>query len=286
MYSESYSLALRNALNEIKNTCPDVQTSFLFNDEGKVIAEGNEAPEASLEKTAGAMGGILEKTVTIGGLDKLIINGQKGKVYVSRVDDMYLAMVTSKDADMTYVQTVSRVLIPTVIKLLDNISPTRPKFSSSRQSVVDLPRTTKQNEGEQAIEKAIDEGDSEMNEEEAGQEPAETKEIEASSEPELIRPSDQLIVDTIGGLLVRGDNVQIDAEILDKWSQQYDGAEINEVEIESFSGNSTTCKVKPIKDSKVKGKGIIRMTEHTCQHLEVKKGELVKVKPLVDEEGT
>ena len=38
------------------------------------------------------------------------------------------------------------------------------------------------------------------------------------------------------------------------------------------------------KDSKMEGKGIIRIPERACQDLDVKKGELVKVKPLLEEE--
>jgi hypothetical protein len=91
-------------------------------------------------------------------------------------------------------------------------------------------------------------------------------------------------VDTLSGLLVRGDTVQIDTEILNEWSDYYDGAEINQVEIKSFNGNSLVCKVKPIKDSKIEGKGIIRIPERACQDLDVKKGEMVKVKPLMEEE--
>jgi hypothetical protein len=91
-------------------------------------------------------------------------------------------------------------------------------------------------------------------------------------------------VDTLSGLLVRGDTVQIDPEILKEWSDHYDGAEIIHVEIESFNGNSAVCKVKPIKDSKIEGKRIIRIPERACQDLAVKKGEIVKVKPYMEEE--
>lgn len=287
MYNEAYSTALKNALTEIKNICPDIQTSFLFDKEGTIIAGDNESPEAPLEKTVGAMEGIFDKTETIGGLDTLVINGHNGKVHISCVNNMYLAMVTSKNADMTYVQTVSRVLIPTVIKLLDNIAPTTPtqfKFPASKPLLVDLPRRFKQEEVEEATkEQAREEANEEMSEE-VKNELAEPHKLEMSPERELPEPSNQLIVDTLGGLLVRGDTVQLDMEILNQWSEYYDGVQINEVEIESFNGNSTICKVKPIKDSKMEGKGIIRIPERACQDLDVKKGELVKVKPLLEGE--
>lgn len=286
MRNEAYSLALNNALTEIKNICPDVNTSFLFDKEGTIIAGDNDTTEVPLEKAVGAIKGIFEKTETLGGLDTLVINGQMGKVYISCVNDMYLAMVTSKNADMTYIQTVSRVLMPTVIKLLDNIAraPTQPKFPSSRPSPVDLPDIFKQEKAEEAEEEEADEASEEIHEEEVDEEKTKPQELGMPPKQELPEPPNQLIVNTLGGLFVRGDTVQIDTEILNQWSEYYDGAEINEIEIESFNGNSTRCKVKPIKDSKMEGRGIIRIPDEACQNLHVKKGELVKVKPLIQEE--
>jgi hypothetical protein len=169
---------------------------------------------------------------------------------------------------------------------LDNIAPTAPtqlKLPSSKPSLVDLPRRFKQEEVEEAAEEqAVEEANEETSEVE--NELAEPHKLEMPPDRELPEPSNQLIVDTLGGLLVRGDTVQIDMEILNQWSEYYDGAQINEVEIASFNGNSTVCKVKPIKDSKMEGKGIIRIPERACQDLDVKKGELVKVKPLLEEE--
>jgi predicted regulator of Ras-like GTPase activity (Roadblock/LC7/MglB family) len=280
MKNEAYSTALKNALTEIKNICPDVQTSFLFDKEGTIIAGDNETPEVPLEKTVGAMEGIFEKTETIGGLDGLVISSHKGTIHVSCVNDMYLAMVTTKNVDMTYLQTVSRVLIPTVIKLLDNIAPAPLKLPSSKPSLRPLPSRVEREE----IEEEGEEADEEKAEEEFEEERPKPEEVELPSTQKMPAPSNQLIVDTLGGLLVRGDTVQIDQQILDEWSEYYDGTEITTVEIESFNGNSIQCKVKPIKDSKIEGKGIVRIPERASQDLDVKKGELVKVKPFVEEE--
>jgi predicted regulator of Ras-like GTPase activity (Roadblock/LC7/MglB family) len=282
MHNEAYSIALKNALLEIKNICPDVSTSFLFEKDGTIIAGDNETSEVPVEKAVGALEGIFEKTETIGGLDVLVVDGQKGKVHISCVNDMYLALVTSKSADMTYLQTVSRVLIPTVIKLLDNITPTSTKFPSTTPSFAPLPKSVEQEEMEEEVEAAQEETEEEIiDEEEEGIKP---KRLEIPPEREMSEPASQLVVDTLSGLLVRGDTVQIDAEILNEWSEHYDGVEITEVEIETFSGDSTVCKVKPIKDSRIEGKGIIRIPDRACQDLNVKKGELVKVKPYLEEE--
>jgi len=281
MHEEAYSMALNNALTEIKNICPDVQASFLFDKEGTVIASDTGSPEAPYEKAVNAMENLLDKTEAIGGLDSLIINAQKGKVQISCVNDMYLAMVTSQNADMTYLQTVSRVLIPTVIKLLDNITaaPTPIKPPQSRPS---LAYPAEKIEQEEQIEEANDKETHEETVEEASARI--TLPLNRKPFQDLPEPTNQLLVDTLSGLLVRGDTVQIDAEILKQWSDYYDVDKINEVEIESFNGNSLIRKVKPIKDSKIEDKDIIRIPEKVLQELEVKKGEMVKVKPVREEE--
>jgi len=296
MPNEAYSAALMNALAEIRNICPEVQASFLFDREGTIIAGDRESPEVPYEKTVNAVESLLDKAETIGGLDSLVVSAQNGKVHVSCVNDMYFAMVTAKNADMTYIQTVSRVLIPTVIKLLDNIITTTAipapiKLPSSRPTFSQLPKRAEQ-EIEEEEEVAEDEGEveevEEADEERIEEEVEQPKRFALS--PTRLPPQDmhelsnQLVVDTLSGLLVRGDTVQIDTEILNQWSDYYDGAEINQVEIKSFNGNSIVCKVKPIKDSKIDGKGIIRIPERACQDLEVRKGEMVKVKPLMEEE--
>jgi len=277
MYDEAYSAALQNALTEIRNICPDVHTSFLFDKEGSIIAGDNGTQEYNLEKTVNSMEGIFEKAETIGGLDALVIYGNRGKVHISCVNDMYLALVASEKADMTYIQTISRVLIPTVIKLLDSITST--PFKPAPPKPPELSPFSLKKEQEMKVEE-----DAFVDEEEM------TKPITKPEEPEPIEKetldevSNQLIVDTLGGLLVRGDTVEVDPHVLEEWTQTYGDADIREVEIETFNGNSTQCKVKPIKDSKLEGKGLIRIPEKICQALEVRKGELVKVSPLIEEE--
>lgn len=295
MQNEAYSAALRNTLSEIKNICTNVQASFLFDKEGTIIAGDTESSEVPYEKTVEAMESLLTKAETIGGLDSLVMNAQNGKVHISSVNDMYLVMVTDQNADLTYLNTVSRVLIPTVIKLLDDIvtnAPVPSKLPRSDPPFAKLPKRAEQEEidEEEATddEMEVEEADREFDEEPIEEEVENPKKLTLpptrSPPQDPHEPSSQLVVDALSGLLVRGDTVQIDAQILNEWSDHYDGAEIYQVEIESFNGNSIVCKVKPIKDSKIEGKGIVRIPERACQDLEVRKGEMVKVRPLMEEE--
>jgi predicted regulator of Ras-like GTPase activity (Roadblock/LC7/MglB family) len=276
MNKEAYAVALTNALTEIRNVCPDVQTSFLFDKDATLVAGDSEAPEATLHRVVGSLEGILNKSDTLGGLNSLAIEGSRGNVHISCVNDhLYLTMVTSKDADMRYVETVARVLIPTVMKLLDSLNPTPlrqfPPSHSLKSEVED----------DSDVEPSRDYEEEELNEElaeelESDADEVETKELSVQSD----MPSNQLIVESFGGLLVRSDTVQIGKEITSQWKELLDGKNVELVEIESFNGKTSQCKVKSLDDSKLDNKAVIRIPEKLCQTLDIKKGELVRVKPV------
>ncbi|MDH5447672.1 MAG: hypothetical protein OEX01_01520 [Candidatus Bathyarchaeota archaeon] len=262
MTNEAYAFALKNALTEIRNVCSDVQTCFLFDKEAAVVAGDAETPEATIEKVVRSLEGILEKADTIGGLNSLVIEGNKGNVHISCVNDMYLTMITSKNADMKYLETVARVLIPTVIKLLDSLDPTPLRQLPPSHTLLEP-------EEEKELQEEIDE------------EEEESKEVKEEPLPELELPSNQLIVESFGGLLVRSDTVYISEDIMSQWDNLLDGKEINLVEVESFNGKTKQCKVKTLNDSKLENRAVIRVPEKVCQMLDIKKGELVRVKPVI-----
>ncbi|MGQ9624850.1 MAG: hypothetical protein ACUVT9_05710 [Candidatus Bathycorpusculaceae bacterium] len=268
MDDELYSFALKNTLNEILNVCPDITSAFMFRKDGEIIAGDEKTPEKTVARVADAFNGIMEKADAVGGLKCAIINGSKGKVNVSCMDEFYLVTVTPAKVDMNYVNTLTNVLIPTVLKLLEKIHPAPTKRPHSSFEVEpEIPKIEKQ---EEAIEETV---------REIVKEEKETEESERLlPEP----PVSQLIVENLGGLLVPSDTVRIDNLVLEQWTELYDDREIGEVEIETFDGKSTRCKVKPIKDAKYEGKGIIQMPEKIQLTLEIKKGELVRVKPVID----
>jgi predicted regulator of Ras-like GTPase activity (Roadblock/LC7/MglB family) len=220
MNKDPYAVALNNALTEIKKICPDVSRSFIFTKDGAIVARDPETDEKTMEKMINSFQSVAEKAAAIGSLKAFYVDGKNGKVILSNVNDMYLALAVSKDADTTYLHSVTHVIIPTVLKLLETITPT----------------------------------------------------------PLQLSPSKQLVVDTLSGFFI-GDSVQIDIELLEEWAKLLNQESVNEVEIEAFGGKATQCKVKEITDAQLKGKGMIRIPEKVCKTLEVKKGELVKVKP-------
>ncbi len=223
MDTDVYAVALNNTLNELRNICPDINTSFIFTKDGVVVAADEAANDETIQKTMDSLQSIQNKTASIGGLNALLINGGDGKLAISTLNDMYLVTAAAKTADIHHIASVTRVIVPAILKVLEGLAPT-------------------------PLDRA---------------------------------PSQQLIVDTLTGFFV-GSTVEIDPQILGQWSEILDGKEIAEVEIEAFGGKKTQCKAKEIGDEKLKGKGIIRIPEKACKALDVKKGELVKVKPTAD----
>ena len=260
--NEVYSFALKNTLNEIRNVCPDITHTFMFTEDGEILAADENTPEKTIIQVIDAFDGILEKADKIGDVEGITLEGSNGRVNVSCIKDMYFATVTSKKADINYVNTVTRVLIPTVLRLLEKICPTSlknpppPKIEPEISMVKELPQPAEEEEPKEKV-------------------PMETETL--LPEP----PVNQLIVENLGGLLVPSDTVRIGSEILSQWEKLYEGKKIEEVEIETFDGKTTRCKVKPIKDSKYEGKGVIQMPEKVQLALEIKKGELVRAKPII-----
>jgi len=293
MNEEVYAAALKTALVEIKNVCPSIKKAFILMDNGTIVAGDEQAVDPSVERAVNSLQSLAEKAVSVGGLNDLLIDGDKGKVYVAQVNGMYSVMALSKGADLPFLRTVTGIILPTLLKVLNSIGP-ETGLPAPLKSAPIVPRTqfrpapSETLEEEEVVEETVEKP--EEPEEIEAPEPLEAHEEETESEAELESPepitdlpSQQLIVDKFGGLMVRADTVQLDFEILERWSSLLNVKEIREIDIETFSGKTTRCKTKVISDQKYEGRGLIRIPEKTCEALELKRGELVRVKPVVPE---
>jgi hypothetical protein len=277
MDNEAYTFALKNALNEIRNVCPDITNTFMFREDGEIIVGDENTSQKTMVHVVDAFDGIFEKADAIGGVECITIEGSNGRVNVSWLNDLYFVTVTSRKADMNYVNTVTRVLIPTVLRLLEKICPTPLKGNSPLTETKHQLKIPMDEEFEkpELMEEPVEETVMEEPKETVA---AETKHEQLLSEP----PVNQLIVENLGGLLVPSDTVRVDSEILSQWEELFEGSKIEEVEIGTFDGKTMRCKVKTIKDSKFEGKGMIQMPEKVQLALEIKKGELVRAKPIIE----
>ncbi|MEM1553069.1 MAG: hypothetical protein QXH03_10445 [Candidatus Bathyarchaeia archaeon] len=274
--NDVYAIALQNALNEIRSAFPEIQHAFIFKGISEIIAGDAETPQKVIVRVLDAFNGIFSRAEAIGGVEAVTLKCGGGTVTLHSFGENHLVMVTSAKADLNYINTLTRVLIPTVLRLLEKISPTPLKNIHSRTT----PTPTTPLRSEPETPKI-----GEPPEEEVAKEPIleKTKEEEVKTEvPSFEVPATQLMVENIGGLLVPSDTVRIDIETLTQWENMFEGKKVEYVEIETFDGKTTKCKVKPIKDSKYLGKGIVQIPEKMQLTLEIKKGELVRVKPIIE----
>ncbi len=265
--SEIYATALKNALEEMQNVCPDIQHAFIFHENGEIIVGDADIPQKVMIRVIEAFDDIFEMAEAIGGVEAVTLNCSKGSVKLYHFNEHYFVMVVSAKADANYVDTVTRVLIPTVLRLLEKISPTLLKNVVPPPTIEPEPETLETEQPQEEL---------------AEEEPATEIKEEFKPETPFELPSIQLIVENIGGLLVPSDTVRIGNETLSQWENTFEGKKIEYVEIETFNGKTERYKVKPIKDSKYYGKGVVQMPEKAQITLEIKKGELVKVKPVIE----
>ncbi len=279
MNNDVYDFALKSTLDEIQGACPDVSNTFIFKD-GKLLAKGETTDEKTVNRAINAFDSITERADAIGGVETVTIQGANGRVNIACMNDFYLTTVLSKKADEKYVNTLTRVLIPTVVKLVEKIHPT----STGDETLTVEPEPAEEEVAEENAESAEDDENEPAEEETATTEPTEEEETPEVDDETLLPepPVTQFIVENLGGLLVPSDTVRIDKAVITEWNDLYGDKKIEEVDVETLDGKTTRCKFKPIKDSKHKGKGIIRMPEKIQLALETAKGELVMVKPVVE----
>lgn len=276
MSDEVCALALRNTLNEVQSICPDIKNAFVFRENGQVVARDANTPDITVVEVINAFDGVLEKADSINGVEGLVLEGSKGKIIISSMNDLYLVTVASGKPDMKYLNTVTRVLIPTVLKLVEtfNSAPLKnnlPESEPESPAHLEVPRFQVAESEEQSVEESLQ------------SEPKEPFESQIKPEPVVPEPPvNQLIVENLGGLLVPADTVRVDNGTLSQWTAACGDKKIEEVEIETFDGKIVRCKVKPIKESKYEGKGIVQMPEKVQLVLEIRKGELVRVRPATE----
>jgi hypothetical protein len=273
MDNEFLSFALKNTLDEMQKVCPDIKTAFAIDNNLELIARGTNTPENSLARAIELLQEVLKKAEILGSAEDLTIQGSNGRVNVSRMDEIYVVTAASKRADFDYVDSVVHVVFPTILKLLDKLGPT-PLMKESIK-LESEPETSEVSETEKSIEPTGEETKSCVTEEEP----------EHGQEPEKLFPEppvNQFIVEDIKGLLTPSDTVRIDNSVIGQWKELYEGKDLEEADLETFAGKSLRCKVKPIKDGKLEGQGKIQIPTKLQDVLDIKKGELVRVKPAVE----
>lgn len=262
MDEELRLFVLKNTLDEIRKTYPYVEGMFILDEIGQIIASNASISEKDIAKTMETFGKTITKASIIGGVENLTIEGAKATANISKLNDLYLVTVAPESPNHAQMIAVSRILILTALDLLEKITPALTPGN--------IPRTeTKQTKTETEDANAVPQ-------EMPSQLP--TREMKPKNEITAC----QFIVENVKGLFIKSDTAYIDKEVLTKWKETCKDKAFERVEIETFNGKTIQCKVKPIRDSKRATKGLIQVPEKILNALEIKKGELIKIKPIIE----
>jgi hypothetical protein len=265
--TEACMLALKSTLEEIKSVCPEVSNTFIFKSDQTIIAKDGTTQETTLaEDSVKAFSILTDKTQTAGGLESATFLGTDSQVKITRVNNMYFALVAYRGADEKILTVISRILAPAILKTMQAVDPTLDSTSETASHYVHEIKITDEINQAQTIE--------------------DTQQIQPNNDPYLpSAPVTQFIVETLHGMnrfISSPDYVRVDSKTIETWKSMFGDKKIEEVQIEDTrTGKKQTFKFKPLKDDKLEGKGIIQIPEKAQAALKTKKGALVMVKPII-----
>ncbi len=306
--TEAQTNPLQTILDEFKTLSPETTNAIVFDNDGQTIANTKTTTEEQTKKLVTNFSSINQQAQTIGGVENLTIQAADNQLTITTMNNLYLATVSSRAANQEIVKSLTQVVVPTVAKFIgqtaiahsetqnssaieledkaDEEETVLPTIEEPSIEPISEPKTL--SEPFSAIEPEDKAAEEEDKEEEAVFQTMEESRIEpvpetkTSFEPFVpSAPVNQFMVEKISGLLVPPDTVRIDGEVIAKWSDLYRGKPILTVNIEALDGKKTTCKVKPIKETKNNAKGVIQIPEKILQNLRTERGKLVMVRPAI-----
>jgi len=292
--TEACSTALQTIISEFRNISPEIASAFVFKKDGEVLASTETVTEDQAKKVSTAIDDISEEADVIGGVETLTIYGVSSQLSVTSMDDCFLAALSSREADEKRVKALTCVVVPTVVRLVNQVSTALPENQLLNIEKPEAKLTEDFEEPEQAEQAEETEQVFEMPEEptpvEQVVEPLEEpKPMESLPDPlevdsELIFPKppvNQFMVEKIGGLLVASNTVRVDKDVVAMWSDLYSDREITQVNVETLEGRTLICKFKPMSKADGNAKGIIKIPEKILRTLNISEGKLVIIKPVI-----
>jgi hypothetical protein len=254
-----YSLALKTTINEIKNISPEISCAFVFKPDEVIAYDDNANPE-TIQESLHVFNEMTSRIDAVGGMDNMVIQGSNGQVnFMQCVNGFYLATVSSKVIDERTLFALNKVLMPAVIKMVTDFTPANEaqNFKLSQPE----PETKHQQPNETVQSEPIQMDDLEF----------------VLSKP----PVHQFMVEKTNGLF-QSDAVRVDEDVAAGWNKLYEGRIIDHIVIESLRFKMIRCRFKPIKESKTSAKGLVQIPDKIMQALDVTRGDLVLIKPIVE----
>jgi hypothetical protein len=255
---------IQTVIGEFKNISPEIVNCFVFDETGEILAIDEDTGGEESKNLILTFKNLADHAYVIGGIQALTIHGAENQLNIIQINNQFLTTIFTRSANENVVKSLTQVIVPTVLSLVCQNGANQ-ESNELFEPVMHEPELLKEESPPITIAK-----DDDL-----------TSEVsDFSSEPSLpITLASQFMVEKIGGLLVASDTVRIDNEVITKWNNLYENTQIVEVQIENLEGKTVICKFKPIKEANAKG--IIQIPEKILQTLQIGKGKLVMVKPVI-----
>ncbi|MCW4031053.1 MAG: hypothetical protein NWE80_01675, partial [Candidatus Bathyarchaeota archaeon] len=137
MNRDPYAITLNKAMTEIKKAYPEIQTSFIFTKNRDILTEDQEIDQETINKLLESFENLKEKTEALGKLKSFTINAKNGNLTLSKIRDMHLLLASSKNADKGHIHSITKVIIPTILKTLETFDLTCLQFIPPKELVVE-----------------------------------------------------------------------------------------------------------------------------------------------------
>ena len=249
MSNEACNLALKNTINEIRNVCPGISHTFIFRDNGEILAVDDNTSEDAVNNAQELIRALEERASAVGGIESLTFRGSKARIDNLKFDDLFVTSISSNESEEKTVSNLIKVMIPTTLKVMQRIYPSmkdKPQEAALNLKPTDLEPETK------------------------------ASDIQAS----------EFTVENLtvfGGFLNDPETAYIDVALIVEWTEKYGDKPIEAIILEAPStGKTIQCKFRPFREKKYENKGLIQLSEKIQTNLNIRKGSKVLVKPLLE----
>ncbi|MCW4016066.1 MAG: hypothetical protein NWF06_06835 [Candidatus Bathyarchaeota archaeon] len=137
MNREPCAIALTTALNEIQKAYPEIKHSFIFTHNKSIITGDQKTDEKTIQQILESLESLKQKTKTIGNLKSFSVNGKNGKLIIFDIQDNCLVLATSKNIDKSHIYSITHVIIPTILKTMEILTPPTTQVTPQKKLVVD-----------------------------------------------------------------------------------------------------------------------------------------------------
>lgn len=252
MDNKTSTLALKTAINEVKSTYPGISDIFLFNEDLKSLGPEENTVEENIVVTTDALATLKKITSITGEIECLTCYGTSQKINLTHNNNNYVITVASIETDDTALNSITHVLIPTVLKTVREVI-------SSREETPITPKTS------------IPRRD--------------TAKLQPTKPPTTEIPATDYVVENLSvlhSLSTAPGMILVDRALIGEWIEQYGNKKIEEVTVENITSQKRLkCSIQPIKDSKLEGQGVVQIPNRLQATLGTKKGEVVRIRPIL-----